>query len=234
MEAEMIRKIFYLALAGLGPALAAAAPAVGDPQRGARLFQQCAACHSLEPGRHLTGPSLAGLWGRKAGTVQGFDRYSDALKSAGIVWNAQSLERWLHSPQRLVPGNSMPFPGIADPRARGDLVAYLQAVSEGKAPSTPGGGMMMQGGPKEDLKRPAPQAEVVAIRYCRETYRVTTAAGKTLAFWEFNLRFKTDASAEGPRPGKPVLVASGMAGDRAFVVFASPEEMGKIIQRQCE
>jgi len=75
---------------------------------------------------------------------------------------------------------------------------------------------------------------VVAIRYCRETYRVTTAAGKTLAFWEFNLRFKTDASADGPRPGTPVLVSSGMSGDRAFVVFASPEEMGKVIQRQCE
>lgn len=231
---DMIRRIRFFVLAGLGLTIAAAAPAAGDAQRGASLFQQCTTCHSLEPGRHMTGPSLAGLWGRRAGTAQDFGRYSDALKSAGMVWNEQTLDRWLKNPQHLVPGNTMTFPGIDDPRARGDLVAYLKAVSEGKATPAPGGGMMMQGGPKENLKTAGTQAQVVAIRYCRDTYRVTTGAGKTFAFWEFNLRFKTDSGAQGPHPGKPILQSSGMAGDRAFVVFASPEEIGSLIKRQCE
>ena len=73
---------------------AADAPS-GDPTRGAALFQACAACHSAEPGVHLTGPSLAATWNRRAGTVPGFGRYSEALKHAGITWDAATLDRWL-------------------------------------------------------------------------------------------------------------------------------------------
>src|SRR2546425_13308128 len=63
------------------------AAAAGDPKRGSRVFQACIACHSVKPGEHMTGPSLAGIWNRKAGTAEGFLRYSDALKRVDIVLN---------------------------------------------------------------------------------------------------------------------------------------------------
>ncbi|MFY9315401.1 MAG: hypothetical protein WAO95_07555 [Burkholderiales bacterium] len=63
---------------------AGVALAAGNAQRGARTFRACAACHTLEPGRHMTGPSLAGVWGRKAAGGTGFQRYSEPLKRSGI------------------------------------------------------------------------------------------------------------------------------------------------------
>jgi len=73
--------IFAFALLGLD----AGARAEGDPARGAQVYRACAACHSLQPDRNMTGPSLAGLWHRKAGSVGSFRRYSPALKGADIV-----------------------------------------------------------------------------------------------------------------------------------------------------
>lgn len=183
------------------------------------------ACHSFAPGQHLTGPSLAGVWGRKAGTAQGFGRYSDALRRSGLVWNQRELDAWLASPAALVPGTSMSFPGIQDSRTRADVIAYLAAVSRGA----------IAGARRDlpDLKKADPDARVTAIRVCGDTYRVTTADAKTEAFWEFNLRLKTDGSPAGPAPGRPVLVGSGMQGDRASVVFSRFEEIGAFIRRQC-
>src|SRR6266571_2433208 len=77
-----------------------------NSNRGQRAFGACAACHSLEPDRNMTGPSLAELWNRKAGTLASFHRYSQALKSSGIVWNDKTLDEWLADPQHLVPGNT--------------------------------------------------------------------------------------------------------------------------------
>ena len=67
--------------------LTSSALAAGDAKRGAQVFRQCMACHSSEPGEHMTGPSLAHVWGRKAGTVEGFTRYSDAMKHANVTWD---------------------------------------------------------------------------------------------------------------------------------------------------
>jgi len=94
----------------------------------------------------MTGPSLATVWGRRAGTVEGFPRYSDALKNSGVAWNWKNLDRWLSNPREFIPGNLMNFRGVADERARRDLIAYLNAVSEGKWISAAGqaGGMMGQ------------------------------------------------------------------------------------------
>ncbi len=88
------------------------------------VFAQCASCHSTEPGKTVFGPSLHGVGGRKAGSLPGYD-YSPALKKAKITWNAASLDRWLASPQKAVPGTRMPFGGIQDPAARRALVTYL-------------------------------------------------------------------------------------------------------------
>jgi cytochrome c len=215
--------------------VAGTAAAAGDPKRGAQVFQACAACHSVKPGEHLTGPSLARVWNRKAGTVEGFHRYSDALKRAGIVWNDAVLDKWLADPGQLVPGTSMTFDGLRESRDRDDVIAYLRAASEGKAPSAEPrrGGMMMQSS-KVNLKRAPPAGQVVSIRHCGDTYTVETADGKVSKVWEFNLRFKTDSSKDGPPPGKPVIVGAGMQGDRASVVFAAPSEISGFIQSMCK
>lgn len=219
-------RLALLAACALSAAAAThAQTATGDVQRGARAARACMACHSFAPGQHLTGPSLAGVWGRKAGTAAGFGRYSDALRHSGLVWDRRALDAWLTDPAALVPGNAMSFPGIQDSRTRADVIAWLQAVSSGTATA-----------PQRklpDLKKADPDARVTAIRACGDSYRVTTADGRTEVFWEFNLRFKTDGSPAGPAAGQPILIASGMQGDRASVVFSRYEEIADLVRRQC-
>ena len=210
------------------------AAAAGDPKRGAQVFQACMACHSVKAGEHLTGPSLAHIWNRKAGAAEGFARYSDALKRADIVWNEAALDKWLADPEQFISGTSMTFQGVPESKDRNDVIAYLRAISEGKAPSPAPrrGGMMMQSR-KADLKQAPPAGQVVSISHCGDTYTVKTADGKTNKVWEFNLRFKTDSSKEGPLPGKPVIVGAGMQGDRASIVFSVPEEISGFIKSSC-
>lgn len=206
-------------------AFGASARAAGDVVRGAQTAGVCTACHSFTRARHLTGPSLAGVWGRKAGAAEGFDRYSDALKQSGVVWDERHLDAWLKDPASLVPGNSMAFPGIKDAGKRADLLAYLEAVSTGRV-RAPDRGL-------PNLKQVGANARVVAILYCGDAYRVTTADRKTTTFWEFNLRFKTDGSANGPTAGRPVIVHTGMEGDRAAVIFSRPDEISDFVRREC-
>ena len=213
--------------------------------RGERNFRACMPCHSLEPDHNMTGPSLADLWGRKAGSLESFERYSDALKSSGIIWDERSLDAWLTDPDRMVPDNEMPFNGIKDAHARGDLLAFLkeatkpgaQAEHNAQAPRGGMGGMMgrMMGGGGSDpnLKNLQANMRVKAITYCHDTYRVTTADGKTRAFWERNLRLKTDSGKDGPQSGAPALVSAGMMGDRGDVIFAAPDEISKMIEARC-
>ena len=224
----MIRPSFTrLVLWGIAGTVSFSAPshAAGDVERGAQAARACMACHSFAPGRHMTGPSLAGVWGRKAGTADGFGRYSDALKHSGTVWDEPNLDAWLKSPPALIPGNAMVFGGIPNASTRADLLAYLQAVSQGRV-SAPARGF-------PSLKSSDGAARVTAIRYCGDAYRVVTGDAKTHTFWEFNLRFKTDGSPDGPSAGKPVLVGTGMQGDRAAVVFSRPEEISVFIRREC-
>ena len=224
-------------IALLSPALAQS----GDATRGQRDFRVCAPCHSLESDRNMTGPSLANLWGRKAGSLPTFERYSDALRSSGIIWDDRALDGWLTDPQRMVPDNEMRFQGIKDDRVRANLLAFLKdATKPGAAPqqsARPGGmkgmGGMMGGGPDPNLKKLEPGIRVKAITYCRDTYRVATADGKTRAFWERNLRFRTDSSKDGPEKGAPALMPAGMMGDRASVIFAVPEEITRMIELRC-
>lgn len=207
----------------------------GDAGRGAAFFRECAVCHSFVPNRNMTGPSLAGVWGRKAGSLASFDRYSPALKASGVVWNATTLDAWLKSPAGFIPNSRMPFAGMANAEQRADLIAYLKAASAGKAPAAAdqSGGMGMA--PHfSDLKKAAPNRQVRAIRICRDSYFVTTADGKTAAFWEPNLRIKTDSSALGPPKDGPVIMPAGMMGDRASIIFAAPDEISGFIKHQCD
>jgi cytochrome c len=219
----IVNPLHFLAIIALLVLSAAdGAYAQGDAQRGAKLYPQCAACHTLEPGRNLTGPSLANLFGRKAGTVSNFLRYSDALKRSGVMWDEKTLDAWLKEPEKFIPGNDMMFPGIKDDAARRDLVAYLKTAKPAPGQRLP------------SLKKAKPDDIVKAIRHCGDTYFVTTGDGKTEKIWEFNLRLKTDTSDAGPAPGKPVLLGVGMRGDRVAVVFSSPAEFAEFIKQQCE
>ncbi len=85
-----------------------------------------------------------------------------------------------------------------------------------------------------NLKSAPPEGQVTSLQHCRDTYTVKTADGRTNKVWEFNLRLKTDSSADGPIPGKPVIVDAAMQGDRASVVFASPAEISKYIKESCK
>jgi cytochrome c len=133
----------------------------------------------------------------------------------------------------------MTFPGMKDARQRADLLAFLKdATKPRRAPTTAQGGnqmggMMMGGGQVPNLKQLDPEDRVRSINHCGDTYKVATDDGKTRDFWERNLRFKTDVSTDGPRAGAPAIVPAGMMGDRADVIFASPDEISPFIRHQC-
>jgi cytochrome c len=109
--------------------LVGAARADGDPARGEARFQECAACHKLEAGANEVGPSLHGVFMRKAGELQDF-RYSPAMKRSGIIWTAETLDKYIADPQALIPANRMPYAGMATAGDRADLMAYLQKATK--------------------------------------------------------------------------------------------------------
>lgn len=99
-----------------------------DLGRGEQLFRKCVSCHTLEAnGRNRVGPRLHGLFGRQAGAVADF-RYSDALKSSGIIWNDQTLDAYLKDAEAFVPGTKM-YGGLSLDQDREDLIAYLRAAT---------------------------------------------------------------------------------------------------------
>ena len=88
---------------------------------------QCRACHAVEPGRHGIGPSLAGIYGSKAGEIPGY-MVSEALKSSVVVWNDATLDKWLQGPSKMVPGTKMVYAGMPDAAKRAEVIAYLKAL----------------------------------------------------------------------------------------------------------
>lgn len=202
----------------------------GDAAKGARAIKPCLACHALQEGRQMTGPSLNAVMGRKAGSLAGFERYSPAIKGSGIVWTEDTLNAWLANPQALIPGNRMAFI-LEDAAARADIIAYLNAT-QGPA-ETRKEGLPIPFQTQLDLKATGAATRVASIKLCRDTYDVTMENGVTQQFWERNLRLKTDSSIQGPPAGKPVLIQGGMEGDRAYVVFATPTEISSTIKSEC-
>jgi cytochrome c len=108
---------------------AGAVRAEGDAARGEKKFGDCAACHKLEAGANNVGPSLHGILARKAGELADF-RYSPAIKRSGIAWTPETLDKFITDPQALVPGNRMPYAGMAEAADRADLIAYLQNATK--------------------------------------------------------------------------------------------------------
>lgn len=101
----------------------------GDPANGKEVFTQCTACHSVDQGDHRVGPSLNGVVGRVAGTAEGFGNYSSAMKEAEFQWSEDKLREFLASPQQVVAGTSMAFPGIQSRGQINDVIAYLRSVA---------------------------------------------------------------------------------------------------------
>lgn len=112
--------LFPLPLPADGPAAAA------DLEAGKELYYKCVACHS--PERNRTGPLHCGVFGRISGTVSGF-AYSEAMRGAKIVWNAETLDRFLEAPLEMVPGTTMGFAGVADGTERRQLIAWLGSLT---------------------------------------------------------------------------------------------------------
>ena len=90
-------------------------------------FGQCAACHAVVAGQHGVGPSLAGVFGRKAGSLPGFS-YSAARKASGKVWDEATLDNFLISPMAAVPGTHMSYMGQSDPAKRKAVIDYLKTL----------------------------------------------------------------------------------------------------------
>lgn len=119
------RALGLIAVAGLGAMLTTHSSAQ-DAAAGKQLFTQCSVCHSVD-GSNGVGPTLKGIAGSKAGEVPGF-RFSRAMKGANIAWDDKTLNDFIADPQKVIPGNVMPFSGIGDAKQRADLVAYLQTL----------------------------------------------------------------------------------------------------------
>ena len=233
-----MERALTLALAGAALLGATTASGQGDPRRGLEVYRSCVFCHSLEPELNLTGPSLAGLMDRPAGTAEGFDRYSEPFRDADFDWEAGTLDAFLADPRLMFPATYMTFPGIGDADARADLIAFLMAATQpGAAEKLVEAGFLpadvMRGQDPEPLGDAPPEARVRAIRHCPDTYHITTEDGVQKPIWEKNVRLKIDSAETGPPPGVPAMIASGTGGDRVSVVFASREDLRRFLDAEC-
>jgi cytochrome c len=114
------------ACAALALAAAVGHASTGDARRGEEIYTRCLACHALEYDR--VGPRHCGLIGRRAGSVKGFG-YSPAMKRSRLVWNEANLDRFIADPAKVLPGTTMTYAGVKDPRERADLIAWLRTAA---------------------------------------------------------------------------------------------------------
>jgi cytochrome c len=112
--------------------------AAADVVNGRIVFGRCRTCHYPDKGAgHQNGPSLWNVFGRRAGTQEGFAYYSQALKDSGLVWSPDILDAWLADPRGFIPGNMMMSLGVPDPQQRADLIAYLMQFREPESRNPP-------------------------------------------------------------------------------------------------
>jgi cytochrome c len=104
--------------------------AEGDAEAGERVFNRCRACHVVDQEQNRVGPHLVGIYGREAGSVEGY-RYSPALADSGIVWDDEAIAAYVEDPRGFIPGNRMAFPGIRNEQEIADLLSYLREATGG-------------------------------------------------------------------------------------------------------
>ncbi len=129
MMREVLRCVVLRSALVSGTLLAFGAQADGDAARGKKVFEECAACHSLEKGANGVGPTLHGVFERKAGELAEF-RFSPAMKRSALPWSARTLDLFLADPQQEIKGNRMPYSGIGDAKDRADLIEYLKTATK--------------------------------------------------------------------------------------------------------
>lgn len=162
-------------------AAANAAGLPGDPLAGRQVFKKCQACHSLEPGKTILGPSLAGIVGRKSATDANFS-YSPAMKQAALTWDPSTLDAYLADPAKVVPGNRMPFPGLKTDHDRKDVIAFLAtstsppgATANAPAPSNSANQKVAA---EPDAAQPKSGGDAAYLSDAKYTLRTGIAEGK--------------------------------------------------------
>ena len=117
----------FAAAVCLAVAIGAAGPAMaGDVEAGAKVFKKCKACHVVDKEKNKTGPHLVNLFGRTAGSLEGY-KYSKAMKASGIVWDEQTLAEYLRAPKKYIKGTKMAFAGLKKEADIENIIAYLKA-----------------------------------------------------------------------------------------------------------
>lgn len=100
-----------------------------DPVAGEKVFKKCKACHLVDAEKNKTGPHLVNLFGREAGAIESFKKYSKQMKSSGIIWDDETLDAYLVAPRRYVKGTRMAFAGLKKEKDRADVIAYMKQFS---------------------------------------------------------------------------------------------------------
>jgi nitrite reductase (NO-forming) len=169
---------------GGSPAAQTLAATAGDAAQGRQVFKKCQACHSIEPGKNMLGPSLAGVVGRKSGSETGYN-YSQAMKQSNLVWDPATLDAYLADPQKEVPGNKMPFPGLKTPNDRNDVIAFLVVSGTGAqaAPLPPAAPALAPGaasstGPTAQAPQSSPAGNIDYLPDAKFTLRSGIAEGR--------------------------------------------------------
>jgi len=147
------------------PSAPVAAPpgAAQDPKlvsAGRLVFRKCQACHSLEPGKNGIGPTLAGIMGAKAGHIANYN-YSAAVKNSNLTWDIPTLDAYLADPQKKIPGNKMPFPGLKTDNERNSVIAFIASMT-GTANAAPAAASAPVAQPQAAAPRPAQTAQAPA------------------------------------------------------------------------
>jgi cytochrome c len=206
-----------------------------DIREGASMYRACYYCHSLQPGLHLTGPSLANLWGKKAGRVEGFNLYSSAMKQTSKSWDESNLKTWLANPHLAIPGTTMTYEGIKHSDTLEGMIKFLKVamgpdgfkkVLEVKLLDRETATGQLQ----NDVSHASSKERIKEIVHCGQIYELTTENGEQTRHWEINIHMMVDSSEKGPPAGKPARIAIGSMGDRFAVVFHEPGEIGKVVK----
>ena len=121
-------KVFWLAVA-LAAAVSSGPAMAGDAAKGKKVFNKCKACHTLKAGKNKVGPHLAGIFGREAGSVEGY-KYSKAMMASGITWGEDEIKAYVANPKKYIPKNKMAFAGIKKEADRENLIAYLKDAAK--------------------------------------------------------------------------------------------------------
>lgn len=127
-----MNRSLIVAVAATAAVLAGPA-AAQDVEAGRRVFNQCRACHQVGPAaKNIVGPKLNGLFGRKAGSIEGFS-YSEANKKSGVTWDEPTFTEYIKNPRKFIPGTKMVFNGLQKDSDITNLIAYLKRFdAEGK------------------------------------------------------------------------------------------------------